>query len=984
MIPKTQCRMCGDLFEDIVRHRCNLNRANYAQNRLKKPTDPFIHLVARSDTFFPHNKVNLETDCVYFDFETIIIDEHKVYAVGAYHGSSGYTSFFGIDAMKNFLNWLMSIQPRTNAKGHFLPITCMAWNGCRYDFKLILSFLIKTPEFRDGTLCIDNIVVNSGRLLVLKMGIGRFQFWDPCQFVPSPLAKACEDFGVSKDATKSVFPHRLIHDYEVMSQFVSLDQLNDPNNYMGDDGGKVIKKPWTIRQLNEMNVKTSVVDGSFLLGDICKFYLEKDVMGMREIVEKLFFIFSNDFKVNPFMYCTISSMGKSLWVESNQWKHLIVRPRNEEQYTIMKGAVYGGRVDVHRNYYKAEGFDFEKILEGHDLEQIGNKFTFLNHGLKFTDWEHNSMREVDYTSLYVSVMHEFSFPIGEAKTLSAGQIELLNVQDIESLDERDKSLFYALRGKQGIFRVSYKPNRMLAFPILARRGSTSTNGTLSWDLREGEGFYTTVDLAMAEKCHYDIIVLGGIYWDESRPIFKDFMEMTYRLKEEGEKEGNDAKRCCGKVCGNSVYGGCLQKDYDEVYKLAYSVSEYVDFVTEFNITGANFFGNDVVGLMGSKQVTIHKAPIHLGAFILSFARELMFREFVKLDPNMLIHPSQLNRADVKESLENGWFYTDTDSAWIKSSVVHKLDRLGENLGMMKDESCKFRPVDPSFTEEAMREEPHRFYQLDGHWVERVGSVVLMRLNPAKKEYCNICINPRNELTVSIKSKGISVSLMKLQYFLKALTNEGDRSTVVTMPDKIKSFNFKSAETFFQVKRVELTRTFAKSKYTDRVLVNENLDLDNEGHYSLPHGHSLVDEDEVEFEAVVADSLEVNDESWTVIEEEATLTDDWIDLTREKRRRVIEEDEEEEVPLTLNRVKSKRRVLTDESSESDVSESENDSFIDDDEEVIDDSQSEDEALLTESESASDQSDSEPEDDGHLYGVGQPKARRSRFIDYEADF
>lgn len=184
----------------------------------------------------------------------------------------------------------------------------------------------------------------------------------------------------------------------------------------------------------------------------------------------------------------------------------------------------------------------------------------------------------------------------------------------------------------------------------------------------------------------------------------------------------------------------------------------------------------------------------------------------KANPYLTEPPSLMNRSKCLRSMEMTYYYTDTDSMWLDSTLRHRFDRLGEELGMLKDESQKKKKG------------------------KVVGPLVLQRWNPGNKEYCNIYINPQNEVFVSIKSKGISVNLMKLSSYINSFLNEERRSTTVSMPNKIKSFNYQSADKFMAVKSVNMTRTFCKTPYSSRVRCDKDLNEKWNGEWSLPYGH----------------------------------------------------------------------------------------------------------------------------------------------------
>ncbi len=59
--------------------------------------------------------------------------------------------------------------------------------------------------------------------------------------------------------------------------------------------------------------------------------------------------------------------------------------------------------------------------------------------------------------------------------------------------------------RNGIYRIEYIANKNLLDSILPRR----VNGTLIWDLQDGEGIYNSLDIDSALQCGYKIKILEG-------------------------------------------------------------------------------------------------------------------------------------------------------------------------------------------------------------------------------------------------------------------------------------------------------------------------------------------------------------------------------------------------------------------------------------------------------------------------------------------
>jgi hypothetical protein len=754
---------------------------------------------------------------LYFDFETYSLGEngaHKVYAVGYYYDGEYHEIFAGDSTLEKFIDVLDKLEP---VKSEYpvtkkrtglcvQPIKLIAWNGASFDFRFLVEYLTRNPR---KSLHPSQIVMNNNKILSVNFGTfkekPKLQTWDPIRFISTSLATACADFKV-KNNSKEIFPHKMITNENAINNFYSLEELNCEENYFDGDAKKVKDEPWTVEKMNDIGIKN--VNGKYSLKDVAKYYLKKDVLGMREIVLLFGNAVHDGFQANMTKYVTMPSMSKDLWMVHNKKCGDIWLPKSEKHYNAMCGAVYGGHVDVIKSRFKADGLDLTALLKDSEIHDVGNNYEIKSHGLKFDDFKDKTMQEVDYTSLYVSAMYANDFPIGQPSDMTELQIKHFN----DYLQRK--------AAKQDVFmivKIKYKPNPWLITPILPSRGMGLG---LEWNLEPGEGWYTCIDIAMALECHYEMEAIEGICWERKYPIYKDWMKKTYDMKAKGNAEKNPAMKAAGKLAGNACYGVMLQADIMEDFKFVKTKKELSEFLVDHDIGGAFISGvgkDKLTGIYGKKLNVEHKSPKHLGAFILAYARLLMHEQLKYLNPIILKSPSEMSWELCRQSMKDSYYYTDTDSFWINSNLIDRFPILGEELGMLKDEAIK-------------------------------GGYVIARWNPGPKEYCNIMIKPDNTVTCSIKSKGISISHHRLIYFLKAMHDEiyvkkyglpMDRGTQIVVPNRIKVHGYKSHDNPFQVQNTTLMRTFHATPFTHRVKVNTNMEKEDEGEWSLPYGHILV-------------------------------------------------------------------------------------------------------------------------------------------------
>jgi hypothetical protein len=500
---------------------------------------------------------------------------------------------------------------------------------------------------------------------------------------------------------------------------------------------------------------------------------------MKEICDQMKNIYLEHFGAYIYDFLTMPSMAKTLWIDSNHWKYEILRPLDED-FDIFRGAIYGGHVDPIKRRFVSPKFDLDVIKEIHYLEKDS---VILNHGYHAKDFAKDfSISEVDATSLYVSAMGSKLYPIG-APIFTKKRID----------------------HKMGIYYVKYKPNPWLIIPVLPGR---KKDGSLVWSLESGEGYYTTIDLDMALECHYEIEILHGVYWEDCKPIFESWMEKTFRVKTLGKTEKNKALANAGKLSGNATYGGLLQRDFNDEYIICRNREQAENFSLTNNITMVRPIDaeNEVYGLQGTRMKTDHGSPLHLGAFVLSYSRQIMHKNLLRLDASMKHPPHLMNRELAMLSMKNTYYYTDTDSFWIDTKRKEVLE-LKEELGFLKDESDE-------------------------------KGVVVARWNPGNKDYANIYLLEEKDGTtkcyVDFKSKGVSHYKMKLGYYLAAM--EG-KSTEIELKDKIKRFLFRGP--FMQTFHVDVKKTFNKTRFENRVMVDDQLNECDDGDFSLPYGHSLL-------------------------------------------------------------------------------------------------------------------------------------------------
>jgi hypothetical protein len=288
-------------------------------------------------------------------------------------------------------------------------------------------------------------------------------------------------------------------------------------------------------------------------------YLKRDVISMKELFYKLNKEVYEMQGINITDYLTSSAttfdcFRRSIYEKNknDENKKIMIEIPNKDAYKIIKKSVYGGRVCSYQKYYKSS-------YEGNNYEEL----------LKSGDYIFNA----DVNSLYPAAMvgnelMSVKYPVGPSRINDNGEEEFNN-------------------GKIGFYDISYIPPKNINYPILPRR---LENGGISWDLLNGNGFYTSVDIEDAISVGYEIKFNGNclVYDDSREDLFKDYINKWYNIKkcedEKPEEERNNARRNLSKLMMNSLYGKMLQRANFENETIAYTLKDIYNFLREYELT----------------------------------------------------------------------------------------------------------------------------------------------------------------------------------------------------------------------------------------------------------------------------------------------------------------------------------------------------------------------------------------------------------------
>ena len=344
-------------------------------------------------------------------------------------------------------------------------------------------------------------------------------------------------------------------------------------------------------------------------------YCELDVIGTYQLYMKLNEPYLS--RGQNLLKLFTASQGSFKLLKTMWKKKGILQERTKRTVDeFCRKAIYGGRCEVYKREYKSE--HYEKIRQGL---------------MKYEEVD-DFMRALDVNSLYPSAMCKNKYPIG-------------------------KPIYTTLykNDKMGIYKCNVIKPKNLKFPILC-----SKNGG-GYNLKDEEGYYTSVDIEQSKKYGYKIEIIEGYYWLESDYIFKEYVEEFFEIKKNSPK--NSPMYSNAKLSLNSPYGKTIQRDSNLKY---FTCSNEEDIIEMKKGRNPDKFkgeiGDDGIGYFEYHEeleaMTDKKAFI--GAFILSYSKIVMCDTLQKVDA----------------------YYTDTDSLYVSNKDQNNFE-ISNELGGFSDD-----------------------------------------------------------------------------------------------------------------------------------------------------------------------------------------------------------------------------------------------------------------------------------------------------------
>ena len=670
----------------------------------------------------------------FYDFETLNdVTQFKracVYNAGLYFEDGSYKNWWGENALKDFMDYVL--KSANDGK----PLQLVSYNGSGFDGYFLFNYMMQHKDIGS----IEHILSN-GRLMKLDLDNGT-SFFDLYLYTqPMSLEKVFEDcFPNEKMEGKSFFPHQFL------KTFADLDYVGAP-----------IKDLQFYPQKCRLNFEENEKFKKFIanlpeiysLREESDKYLKQDcvvLMRVFKAIEKQFFV---DYKVNILDRATLAGTGYALWrslmTQEKGDLSFISIPNKKTHYDVCLKSVYGGRTQPLKKYFLAKGLS-PRLNEMSQEERAEHYKT-----IKFY------LIDGDVVSLYPTAMTsfeglKFDFPMGDGRFISDEEIQKLQI----SIDENKSADL-----PHGIFTVDVTPPDNLINPVLPMKSAKGDNTV--WDLipRSGQ-CYALPDLVSGMKHGYRFKLTKALVYDQQKAsgVFNKYIDLVYKIKAEEDaneledsnhsknEEGyvakyNPTRRMIAKLLMNSLYGKTLQKKIDTATVFIEKDEDMIQFLRDHDWNDLIEMGERIM-VVGKKKVfgVCVDKPMQLGSYVLAYSRQIMCTFMDRLDPG---------RGDVKdlksfeESFRNTYYYSDTDSMFIPSEIVHRIkDSFYDGNGSKK------------------------LGQLDD---ELKGGKIIEYYGIAPKLYACKILKPNGKITYKIRGKGIMSDTLTWEEFAKLLKGE---------------------------------------------------------------------------------------------------------------------------------------------------------------------------------------------------------------------
>lgn len=672
---KLRCRVCGEWFNGTSAHfkkckqcsfcfRAYIEGGNHylsckgRQQKLKKTSEEQQGTMEPSK--IDHKEWQLWKNVWFCDFECFQNKQgnHIPYLAVIKSISDDKTySFWGQNCLQKFTEFV--IDPKNKVTGYLY-----CHNGSGYDFNIILSGMIRwNPKFSKKT---TNVLMRGNKILTCQISTKPpLTLRDTYLLAPASLSRLCRDLKIKQEFAKTAFDHSKIFSFE------SAEKHRE----------EVVK------------------------------YCIQDVVAL----EQIFKLFSRAmWDIAPVLLqssMSLASHALEMWkkIEAGPALSSLVIP-NYGIYLILREMYHGGRVLATLPKYDSALWEYVT------QEDEAGEFTFFDgEGISLLDFAEicekakhlggkECVKQVDVVSLYPHVMHDQEFPTGaffppifwtneeDAKKQAYEISQTVRWGKYAQIEHEGNIISAENPGytmlKKEMFRHCYKVDMTCPENLIVAFLMRKVNDTPVQNLAPLKDYWVTgVELFEALKIGYTLEKVHAKFgWDTLSPVFRKYIGILFRIKEENKKDKTSIMYIVAKLLMNALSGKFGQKIVSRVTKLMAELPEDPDkeFEKLINITTTLIESVDDKGeqlpigyfFTGDKQKDAMETslPTHLSVFILAHSRRKMSK--------MLRYTG--GYYDPTKTL----MYTDTDSMVVTESTFQLLKKggfIGNKLGQLEDE-----------------------------------------------------------------------------------------------------------------------------------------------------------------------------------------------------------------------------------------------------------------------------------------------------------
>jgi hypothetical protein len=400
-------------------------------------------------------------------------------------------------------------------------------------------------------------------------------------------------------------------------------------------------------------------------------YADNDVIILRDLYLSIDDLVSSQFDASVLDFHSANSLaqyGMLLHlppeVKYNSGKRNLIMSRlfrlDPDQDTFVSAAMIGGKTMPRQTCFMSKHLQLDEHISSDDSGGVVLDMTN-------EDWHQHidALVYLDISGMYVSLMKDHKYPYGQPKWAAPQDVDL--VRDI--CNDPDPNRWTLLRDMFFIAEVDLELHPMEVEPPIAYKNHL---GRTTWGIGRRVQKLTSIDLYLVLRNEGKVHSVNTmLIWDKSAPIFKRWMEKTLDMKERGEREGKEALRSFGKLCGNTTFGGLAMKTYENITSMCFTRSQLEDFYRQAHWQGVVNYKEGVI-MWGkqkhdAEQINYSRSAKNLGVFVLAYSR-LMVDDFIAaLNPH--------RRSGSELGLLSQPYYGDTDSLLIHCSQLPRVSSL---------------------------------------------------------------------------------------------------------------------------------------------------------------------------------------------------------------------------------------------------------------------------------------------------------------------